>query len=104
MKKVIDTEFLAYQTEIETLLTQALSDKIYRAYLFGSRVTGTSNPASDIDIGILADEPIDLELSLARESLVESTIPFMVDLVDLNRTADTFRAQVLKEGILLWTS
>jgi len=100
----MDTGFLNYQTEIETILVQALHGKTCRAYLFGSRATGTFNPTSDIDIGILASEPLDLELSLARESLAESNIPFTIDLVDLSRTSETFKAQVLKEGVLLWTS
>ena len=100
----MDTEFSNYQMEIETILVQALRGKTCRAYLFGSRATGEFNPASDIDIGILTDEPVDLELSLARESLAESNIPFTIDLVDLARTSEAFKAQVLQEGVLLWTS
>ena len=94
--------FLTYSANIEAILKRALQGKKYRAYLFGSRAAGTFTFASDIDIGILSDELIDLELSLARESLAESTIPLMVDLVDLSRTDETFKEQVLKEGILLW--
>ena len=99
-----DLEVLPYQAQIELILKQALYGKKYRAYLFGSRASGTQNPASDIDVGILADEePIDLELSLAREGLEDSTIPLLIELVDLNRTSLDFKAQVLREGILLWT-
>ena len=95
---------LPYQAQIEAILKQALRGKKYRAYLFGSRAAGVHNPASDIDIGIFTDDlPIDIELSLAREALANSTIPLVVELVDLNRASANFRRQVLLEGILLWT-
>ena len=100
-----DTAVLPYRARIEVIMKHALRGKKYRAYLFGSRATGTQTPTSDIDIGILADEePIDLELSLAREALEDSTIPWLIEVVDLNRTSSDFKAQVLREGILLWTS
>jgi predicted nucleotidyltransferase len=81
-----------------------MAEKTYRAYLFGSRVTDSHNLNSDIDIAILAEETVDLELSLARELLAESNIPFTVDLVNMNQTSPSFRAQALQEGLLLWTS
>ena len=99
------TTILPYQARIETILKQALGEKKHRAYLFGSRATGTQTPASDIDIAILADEaPIEIELSLAREALADSTIPLLVEVVDLNKTSSDFKAQVLQEGVLLWTN
>jgi predicted nucleotidyltransferase len=100
-----ETAVLPYRARIEVIVKQALRGKKYRAYLFGSRATGAQIPTSDIDIGILADEaPIELELSLAREALEDSTIPLLIEVVDLNRTSADFKAQVLQEGILLWTS
>jgi hypothetical protein len=97
-----DNKFLAYQSEIKKILKRILASKRYQIYLFGSRATGTHSHVSDIDLALLADEPIGLELSLAREALEESTIPFTIDLVDLNQTPDSFKQQILKEGILLW--
>ncbi len=96
-----DFEF-PYRTAIESVLKKALRDKTYSVYLFGSRQTGNFSPTSDIDIGVLAEQPVDVELSLARELLTESTIPLTVDLVDLARAGEKFRAQVLQKGILLW--
>ena len=91
-----------YRTGVERTLKKTLQNKKYSAYLFGSRQTGNFEPASDIDIGILAEQPVDVELSLSREVLADSTIPLSVDLVDLTRAGEKFKEQVLKEGILLW--
>jgi predicted nucleotidyltransferase len=98
------SESLPYRTQIEAIIKRAMAEKTYRAYLFGSRVTDSHNLNSDIDIAILAEETVDLELSLARELLAESNIPFTVDLVNMNQTSPSFRAQALQEGLLLWTS
>lgn len=97
-------ESLPYRTQIEAIIKRALAEKTYRAYLFGSRATDSHNFGSDIDIAILAEEAVNLELSLARELLAESNIPFTIDLVNMNQTSLSFKAQVLQEGLLLWTS
>ena len=101
MKK---SDSLPYRTQIEAIVKRALAEKTYRAYLFGSRATGSHNLNSDVDIAILAKETVDLEPSLARELLAESNIPFTVDLVNMSQTSSSFRAQALREGLLLWTS
>ena len=98
MRDETKTQNFAYQTEIENILKQALSGKKYRLYLFGSRAEGRHTLASDIDLAVLADTPVERELSLARELLAESHIPVNVDLIDLSRTTASFRAQVLQEG------
>ena len=71
-----------------------------RVYLFGSCATGHARPASDIDVAVwpLVELPVGT-LSLIREALEESLIPFTVDLIDLRDTDEMFRARVLKEGI-----
>lgn len=71
-------------------------------YLFGSRSEGTHTVVSDFDIAVLAAEDISRELSLAREMLDLSNIPFTVDLVDLRAAPAAFGRQVQAEGILLW--
>jgi len=73
-------------------------------YLFGSRATDQYHDVSDFDIGVLASEEIDRELSIARELLENSNIPFTVDLVDLSATSEEFATLVQQEGILLWES
>ena len=93
------TDHDLYLSQIRTILAQVLSD--CKVYLFGSRATGRYKNVSDFDIGVLASRDIERELSLARELLEASNIPFTVDLVDLGATASEFARQVQQEGILL---
>jgi uncharacterized protein len=102
MKQVaIDQEELVLD-RITAILVRALSGKSCQVYLFGSRATGTAQPTSDFDVAVLAHEDISRELSLARERLEESNIPFKVDVVDLRLTAPAFRAETQTQGVLLW--
>jgi predicted nucleotidyltransferase len=88
--------------QIKAILVRALGGKPCRVYLFGSRATGTAQPASDFDVAVLANEDISRELSAARDMLEESNIPFKVDVVDLRLAAPAFRQAVQAEGALLW--
>ena len=86
---------------VRQLVLGGLGEYPARVYLFGSRATGRARPASDIDVAVwpLAELPVGT-LSLIREALEESLIPFTVDLVDLRDTDEGFRARVLAEGIV----
>ncbi len=86
--------------QIKAILGPLFSD--CQVYLFGSRATGSYKAASDFDIGVLAVRNISRELSLARERLEDSNIPFTVDLVDLSAASKEFARRVQEEGILLW--
>lgn len=51
-------------------------------WIFGSRAKGTAKLYSDLDIALVAKEPISLEaLSLLEEDFTESELPFKVDIV-----------------------
>jgi len=91
-----------YLERIVELINPFLSDSPCQVYLFGSRATKLATPASDFDIAIDAPGDISWKLSLIRESLAQSTIPYKVDLIDLKVTSEEFRRQVNKEGILIW--
>jgi predicted nucleotidyltransferase len=91
-----------YLSQIKAILTGVFGRKACALYLFGSRAAGTHTTASDFDIAVLAAEDMDAELSLARERLDSSDIPFLVDLVDLRTAPAALRRQVQAEGILLW--
>jgi len=88
-----------YLAQIKRALDQVLGD--CQAYLFGSRATNRFSEASDFDIAVWASRNIDRELSLAREQLENSNIPFTVDLVDLSTTSEEFARRVRQEGIPL---
>jgi len=71
-----------------------------RIYLFGSRARGNPARASDIDIAILPDAPLEPgTLARIRDALEESTIPYEVEVIDLSAVDEAFRRKVLAEGI-----
>jgi hypothetical protein len=53
-------------------------------------------------VAVLAARDISPQLSLIREKLEQSNIPFKVDLVDLGLTSTEFSRQVQREGMVLW--
>jgi predicted nucleotidyltransferase len=87
-------------SRIKDMLRQVLTG--CEVYQFGSRATGRYRDVSDIDMGVLAPRDISREHSIAREMLVESDIPFTVDLVDLSATSREFVEEVQRESILVW--
>ena len=98
---ILDNE-AADLAQIKAMVMRALNGKSCAAYLFGSRAIGAARPASDFDVAVLAAEDISLELSVARDMLDESNIPFKVDLVDLRLAAPAFKSAAQTQGILLW--
>lgn len=89
-------------TQIKTILSEVLNDEGCIIYLFGSRATGVFTTTSDFDVAVLAATDISQKLSLAREKLEQSNIPFKVDVVELRLTSTEFKRRVQAEGIVLW--
>jgi len=85
-------------------LRRALEDVLPEAsaiYLYGSAADGQPRPGSDVDLAVLAPEPIAAgRLARAREELAER-LRRDVDLVDLFRASTVMRAQVVSTGRLL---
>lgn len=68
--------------------------------VFGSRVTKTFKPHSDLDLCIMGTNPLSLEqLDNLRESFSESDLPIRVDLVDWATISPEFRAIVEKHAV-----
>ncbi len=66
--------------------------------VFGSRIKGTARQYSDIDIAIVAKNPIPpLTLEKIKEEFAQSDIPYRVDILDFNAISDSFR-KVIEDG------
>lgn len=64
-------------------------------WAFGSRVTGTAKPYSDIDLVLHSETPISMRaLACLEEDLADSDLPFRVDVVDWNSLPPTLRAHI----------
>lgn len=61
--------------------------------IFGSRVTNTFKPHSDIDICVMSKNPLSFKtLADLREAFSESDLPMRVDIVDWTSITPEFRA------------
>lgn len=86
--------------QVRQIILEKLGKHSAQVFLFGSQATGRAVGASDIDVAVLPKDelPVGL-LSLVREALEQSNIPFRVDLVDLSKADESFRQRVMREGI-----
>ena len=74
----------------------------FRVWAFGSRVTGTYKPYSDLDLALVGDEPISLETRAAlSEALSNSTLPYKVDIVDWASTSEAFQQLIEKQKLVI---
>ena len=70
-------------------------------YFFGSRARKDHSEGADIDIAIDCGRSINLDkLYKIKDALQETTIPLMIDVVDLYVASDTFKKEVKKDGII----
>lgn len=71
-------------------------------WAFGSRVSGTHKPWSDLDIAILTAEPLPVSTRAALENaFTDSDLPFKVDIVDWAQTGEPFRQLIQRKKVLL---
>ena len=83
--------------ELKDFLREFFKEKKPKIYIFGSRARGDHTKFSDIDLGFLSEEDISYELSLLREIIEDSYLPYKVDIVDLSKDKELLEI-VLKEG------
>lgn len=89
-----------HNAEIIRIIAAAIPD-VVAIYQFGSTVTGTTHPRSDIDLAVLAPRPLE---PLARFELQEQLARMLhrdVDLVDLRAASTVMRMQVIAHGVRL---
>ncbi len=72
-----------------------------KIYLFGSRAQKKHPETSDIDIALDTGNKIDIGIiGKIKDNLIESYIPYFVDIVDTNMTTEIMKTQILKNGII----
>ena len=68
--------------------------------LFGSRVSGKTHSKSDIDLGVLFDDPVDLVELTAR--IINLLHTDQVDVVDFRRASPLLNFAAARHGLLLY--
>jgi uncharacterized protein len=74
------------------------------AYLFGSEARGDSTAASDVDVAILTKQTLTLDKQLEVTSGLSDLLKREIDLVQLRDATEVFRAQVIRDGKLIYAS
>lgn len=83
-------------TIVKSILKEQVPD--YEVRAFGSRVRGNPKPYSDLDLAVLAAQPLGLtQMGRLREAFEESDLLIRVDVLDWHTISDSFR-QVIEEG------
>jgi len=81
---------------VRTILWQLVPGLEVRA--FGSRVTGTAKPMSDLDLCIMGESRLPSDaMDKVRAAFSESALPFKVDVVEWAALSEAFRAIIDKQ-------
>ncbi|MGI9277006.1 MAG: nucleotidyltransferase family protein [Endozoicomonas sp.] len=87
------------QEALQMLLHRYLPATLVWAY--GSRVSGNSYPASDLDLVAFASPAQSAAISELREALEESNLPFRVDLFVWEQVPESFRANIMAAYVVI---
>lgn len=74
---------------------------VIAVYRFGSSVTGSARPDSDIDLAILADHPLPPIERFDLQERLAGALHRAVDLVDLRSASTVMASQVVTTGVLI---
>ena len=78
-----------------------LKNEPVKIVLYGSRARGDNYPASDVDIGLIPLNDFDeIKVTLLRDALKNSNIPYKVEIVNLLEVSDEFRQEALKDAVV----
>lgn len=85
---------------LDELCLRDLKSRGAKLWIFGSRARGDHGPHSDIDILVDGGESVSqLDIAIVQDKLIESRLPYKVDLVELKDLAKSYLPQVLKDRV-----
>ena len=104
-----DFNLLCEKIAIPTEELRFLLDEIERfipsttVWAFGSRVDGTCRQSSDLDLAVHCDKETALkELPKLNERLIESDLPFKVQILDFNRLPENMQGNIKEKYVMLY--
>jgi predicted nucleotidyltransferase len=78
-----------------------------KIWAYGSRVNGQAHDASDLDLVLITknEKPVPIDQFIAfKETIIESNIPILVQVVDWYRIPENFQKNIEKNYIELYTN
>ena len=90
-----------YVERIKALVLKEMDGEPASVYLFGSWARGTQQRSSDVDVAIEYHGASNWKkIEALREALEESTIPYCVDVVDMQNASESLLKEIRKDGIV----
>ena len=92
---------MKYIERIKALVLQELQGENASVFLFGSWARGEQRRSSDVDVAIEYHGRSNRQkIARLREALGESTIPYRVDVVDMQEASAALAKEIRKDGIV----
>ena len=98
MIKGVENKYVLF---IKEVLKKYITDKNAKIYIFGSRAKNTYKEYSDIDIAIDAINFTKKDKTRLELEFENSTLPYKVDIVDMNNIKDNFK-NLIKNDLILF--
>lgn len=90
-----------YLDLIKRIVTEELKNENVKIGLFGSFANGTNTYASDIGVAVIPYDSINKwKLAEIREKLDDTTIPYIIDIVDFSMVSESFKNTALQN--MMW--
>jgi uncharacterized protein len=93
-----------YLEQVRSIIRSSMGEAHGMVYLFGSRARGNSRPASDIDLAVAVAAGDRGQIGRLRENFENSTIPYTVDIVDLDTCGSALMDEIKREGVEVWNA
>lgn len=93
---------------IEEKHLQELKKIIARRYpralvwAYGSRINGTAHVGSDLDLAIVDYGQQESDYLELKEALQDSSIPFLIDIFELDQLPESFQKQIKSNYVVLY--
>ena len=89
-----------YLDQLKDIVLAELRDESVEILLFGSRARGDGHAGSDVDIGLIPRRKLNpLKVSVLKEKIEESRVPYKVDIVNLSEVSKEFLDHALKRAL-----
>lgn len=89
-----------YKDELIKIARSTFGDN-FKLIAYGSRVNGNSHDGSDLDLAISSAENILYKMADFKEKLSLSNIPFLIDIIWLEKSPDYIQKEVEPKGIVI---
>ncbi|SJM95432.1 nucleotidyltransferase family protein [Crenothrix polyspora] len=74
----------------------------YTVWAFGSRVKGTAEVYSDLDLAVITQQPLSItQMARLQEALDESNLSIRVDVVDWATTSEVFQKIIAQDKVII---